>query len=130
MSIEATRRTMEGYKTRGMDVVSPDAVYSVVTTGEESRGRDEIKKSLQGFYRESFNGKAQESSMIVGDGKACTEVLFSGTHVGDFYGLPATGKQVSFRMIVWYDIDTEKEQIQEARIYLPVQAILEQLRTD
>ena len=63
--------------------------------------------------------------MFVAEGKAAVEVDFVGKHVGEFYGIAATGREVRVPYSVVYDLEGEK--IKALRIYMPTDVLLEQL---
>ena len=48
-----------------------------------------------------------------------------GKHIGEFAGIPATGKDVRVPMCVSYDV--ENGQIQRARVYFLVASLMQQL---
>jgi predicted ester cyclase len=50
---------------------------------------------------------------------------FVGKHIGEFAGIPATGKDVRVPLCVVYDL--ENDQIKRGRIYFETPALLQQL---
>ena len=42
--------------------------------------------------------------MVIGEGTAAAEIVFVGTHTGDFAGIPASGQQVAVPYAVFYDL--------------------------
>jgi len=61
-----------------------------------------------------------------GDGHAAKELVFVGTHVGDFAGLAPTGRAVEVPYCVVYDF-TEDGRISSLRVYFPLQVLMSQL---
>ena len=53
------------------------------------------------------------------------QVLFVGTHTGDFSGVSATGNHVRVPYSVFYDLDGDK--IKALRIYMPMKQLLAQI---
>jgi predicted ester cyclase len=54
------------------------------------------------------------------------EADFVGTHIGEFAGVPATGRTVRVPLCVVYDL--EAGTITRARVYLELPVLLRQLR--
>ena len=64
------------------------------------RGRDAIRKALQGWV-DTFPDLRVQAEQIVADTDAAAIVLtLKGTQQGEFFGVPATGRHVAFRMVM------------------------------
>jgi predicted ester cyclase len=63
----------------------------------------------------AFDADTETTGMIIGDGKAMVEGYVTGKHIGEFAGIPATGKDIRVPICVSYDL--ENDQIKRARIY-------------
>lgn len=63
--------------------------------------------------------------MLFGENNAMLEAEFVGKHIGEFSGVPATGKEVRVPLCVIYDIEEEK--IKRARIYFEIPALMDQI---
>jgi predicted ester cyclase len=50
---------------------------------------------------------------------------FVGKHIGEFAGIPATGKDVRVPICVVYDL--ENDQIKRGRVYFEMPALMQQL---
>ena len=128
MSVEATQQVMDRYWSGDHDdveVMSDDVVFTVMASGESFRGRDAVMEMLDTYYRKAFEASAEPRTAIVGDGHAMIEVTFAGRHVGDFMGIPATGKDVRVPLCVVYDVDDGA--ITAGRVYFEVPVLLAQL---
>ena len=64
---------------------------------------------------------ASRLAMFVSDEGFAVEFRFEGTHIGDFYGIPATGRTVSFPFVGTYKV--EGSEIVTGTIYLPMDRI-------
>ena len=81
---------------------------------------------LHYFYHVAFDAEAEVTNEIVADGKAVWEGDVVGKHIGEFAGIPATGK--AFRVPICVVYDVEDAQIKRARIYFEMPALMMQLR--
>lgn len=126
MSIESTRRVLDSYlRGHSLDAVAPDAVFTVMATGQEAKGRVAIAQLLDYFYHQAFNATAEERNLIIGEGHAALEADFTGQHIGEFAGIAASGKVVHVPLCVAYDI--QGDQITRARIYFETDTFRQQV---
>jgi steroid delta-isomerase-like uncharacterized protein len=128
MSIESTRETMLRYFNREHDdasMLAEEVVYTIMSTGEEYRGRQAVLGSLNYLYRIAFEATADIRVTLFGEDHAMIEGDFIGRHIGEFAGIPATGKDVRVPLCVVYDL--ANDQIRNARIYFEMPALLQQL---
>lgn len=126
MSVEDTRRVLEAYwQDHDPRYVAEDAVFTLLPTGEEIRGRDSIAKHLDGFYHGALDARAVRTSAIFADGQGALEARVQGRHTGAFAGVAATGREVDVPICVTYDL--RNGLIERARIYLMVNILLQQI---
>lgn len=126
MSIEETRRVLEAYwQDHDPRYIAADAVFTLLPTGEEIRGRDSIATHLQGFYHGALDARAVRTNAIFADGQGALEARVQGRHTGTFAGVPATGREVDVPICVTYDL--RNGLIERARIYLMVNILLQQI---
>ena len=127
MSLEATREVVTAYLQNHADpsYLAEDAVFTDMGTGEEYRGRAAIAQSLEYIYHQAFDARPEVHSTVLTDGHAVAEGEFVGRHIGDFAGMPATGREVRVPICVAYDVEGDK--IKRARIYLLANVLLQQL---
>ena len=127
MSLEATREVVTAYLQNHADpsYLAEDAVFIDMGTGEEYRGRTAIAQSLEYIYHQAFDARPEVHSTVLTDGHAVAEGEFVGRHIGDFAGMPATGREVRVPICVAYDLEGDK--IKRARIYLLANVLMQQL---
>jgi steroid delta-isomerase-like uncharacterized protein len=128
MSVESTRKVIQRYvdsKHTDMSVMADDVVFRNMATGDEARGPDGVQKMIQYIYHTAFDAHAIDTKIICDDGKAVLEGTFVGKHVGEFAGIPATGKEVSVPLAVSYDL--ENDRIKRARVYFETPVLFEQI---
>jgi len=128
MSIENTRETMQRYfsaEHSDTSMLAEDVVFTVMATGEEHRGRNGVMGMLDYFYHIAFDAAFATRTTLFGEHNAMTEGDFVGKHIGEFAGIPSTGKDVRVPLCVVYDL--EDDQIKRGRVYFEMPALLQQL---
>jgi steroid delta-isomerase-like uncharacterized protein len=126
MSIEANRRALLGYLVEHDEsFLAEDAVFTDMSSGQESRGREEIGGMINWFYHVAFDAVAEPVSLIVDEEHAAFEGIVAGRHIGEFAGVPASGKEFRVPIAVTYDL--AGGQITAGRIYFAVPAFLAQI---
>lgn len=128
MSVESTRKVIQRYvdsKHTDMSVMADDVVFRNMATGDEHRGPDDVRQMLQYIYHTAFDADAINTKIICDENKAVLEGTFKGKHIGEFAGIPPTGKEVSVPLAVSYDL--ENDRIKRARIYFETPVLFEQL---
>lgn len=128
MSLESTRETMLRYfnsEHSDVSMMADDVVFTVMATGQEHQGRDAVLGMLNYFYHVAFDATATTRTMLFGENNAMVEANFVGKHIGEFAGIPATGKDVNVPLCVVYDL--VDDQIKHGRIYFEMPALFQQL---
>jgi steroid delta-isomerase-like uncharacterized protein len=126
--MESTRETMMRYfdsEHGDVSMMADDVVFTVMATGQEHQGRDGVLGMLNYFYHVAFDATAAPRTTLFGENNAMVEGEFVGKHIGEFAGIPATGKDVRVPLCVVYDL--ENDQIKRGRIYFEMPALLQQL---
>lgn len=128
MSVESTQATMMRYfnsEHGDVSMMAEDVVFTVMATGQEHRGRAGVTGMLNYFYHVAFDATATTRTLLFGEHNAMVEGDFVGKHIGEFAGIPATGKDVRVPLCVVYDL--ANDQITQGRIYFEMPALLQQL---
>lgn len=127
MEHSSATANIEAYiKTHDVKYVADDAVFINMATGDRHHGKDDIGRMLHYIYHVAFDAKATLDNYIVTEGKAMVEGYFIGKHISNFAGIEATNKDVKVPLCVTYDI--ENGLIKQARIYMQVNVMMEQLK--
>jgi steroid delta-isomerase-like uncharacterized protein len=128
MSVESTREVIRKYwysKHADVSMMAEDVVFTVMASGQEAHGPEGVLGSLNHFYHVAFDATAENTIEIVENGKVVWDGYFVGKHIGEFSGVPATGKQVRVPLCIVYEL--EDEQIKKARVYFEMPVLLQQL---
>jgi steroid delta-isomerase-like uncharacterized protein len=121
MSIEDTQAVIDAYLDALLareDIApyfSDDVAFELADVGQRVEGRDAVVDAIVEMHEQTFDAHPELTHLVVGEGTAAAEVVFVGTHTGDFAGIPATGKQVAVPYAVFYDLADGK--ITTLRIY-------------
>jgi len=126
MTIDDTRRVLTDYLDRhDENCLAVDAVFHDTASGRQTVGRDAIGQMLEWMYHGAFEAHAEVKNLIVAEGAGVVEADFVGTHIGEFEGIPPTGRQVRVPLCVTYDV--RDGAISSANIYLQATALMTQL---
>ena len=127
MTIERTRALVEPYLA-GHDAskLAPNVVFINMSTGERHEGRDAVAGMLHHIYHVAFDAHAETRSVIIGEGLAAIEGDFVGRHIGEFAGVPATGREVRVPLAVTYVVG--EQGITEGRVYMAGSVMMAQLQ--
>jgi predicted ester cyclase len=128
MSTESTRKVLQRYvdsKHTDMSVMANDVVFTNMATGEETRGPDAVGGMLHFLYHIAFNADYPNPTLTCDGDRGVLEGMFVGKHIGEFAGIPATGKEVRVPLTVSYDV--ENDRIKRGRIYWMIPALFAQL---
>ena len=102
-------------------MVADDAVFVIMSTGQESKGRPAIEQLLDYFYNKAFTARFAMKDLVVGEGKAVAEGVFIGKQNMEFAGILPSGKEVHAPLLVKYDVKGAK--ISRANVYFETDAI-------
>ena len=128
MSVEKTREIVMRYLSSNhadLSMMAPDVVFTSMATGDEHRGKEALAGMLHYIYHVAFDARAEAKNMVFADNQAVLEADFVGRHIGEFAGVPPTGKDVRVPLCVVYDL--ENDQIKRGRVYFEVPAFLKQV---
>lgn len=121
------RNVVAYFNTHDTAYITENAVFINMSTGEKTAGRKAIGDMLHYIYHVAFDAKAEFKNTIITDSGAVLEANFKGKHIGEFAGIPATGKQVNVPLCVTYDLNDEGL-IKTARVYLLADVLIQQLQ--
>ena len=106
--------------------LTDDVSIEVVGTDQKARGREATEQFIRYFHQQAFDADAVPRSSIVAEGQVAAEMVFEGTHTGEFAGIPAAGAKVSQPYSVVYDMSGGR--IAAIRLYFSLPDLMGQLR--
>ena len=110
MSIEETQTVIDDYFAAlvAREDIAPyfsdDVVFELVDVGQRIEGRDEVVATIVELHEQTFDATPELTNAVIGEGTAASELVFVGTHTGDFAGIPASGQQVAVPYAAFYDV--------------------------
>lgn len=125
MTPERTREVMMQYwEFHDLSKLDENAIFTVMDTGHEARGREEIGRLLHYFYAEAFDAQAELKDILIAADQACFEADFVGRQLCEFAGITPAGKEIRVPLCVVYDL--AHDQITRGRIYFETDALRKQ----
>ena len=102
------RRYLEAFDTGDPaildEVLAPDFVYRSAGPGEPT-DREGQKQVVAAFGTAFPDGQSTVEDLIAEGNTVVLRWTFTGTHQGDFFGIPPTGRSVTVRGIDWYHLE-------------------------
>ena len=78
--------------------LAADATFSALATGRVIRGRAAVAAFIRTFYGGAFAARGRvDVALIDADGRLQLDLHLAGKHVGEFMGIPATGRRIHVR---------------------------------
>jgi steroid delta-isomerase-like uncharacterized protein len=101
--------------------------YDVVPLGEDGRaeGVDAVRGILEHLYAAFPDFAVELGPLRHADDAVLVEARNTGTHLGPFHGVPATGRPVDYRVACVFEF--HGDQLVRERIYYDVATILRQV---
>ena len=102
-----------------------DVVATFEGTDQRADGREAAGQLIRYIHQDAFDARMELKNLLTDQGKAAIEADFTGTHTGEFAGIPATGRKVRVPYSVLYDLRGDR--ISALRIYFPMSQLMQQL---
>jgi hypothetical protein len=121
MTREETQETIESYVEALLsggayeEFFAEDIVFTMMDVGQEVHGREAAKQAIDNLHHVAFDAAPELRSIVFGEGIAVAEINFVGTHIGEFAGVPATGRPVDVPYTAVWELSGRK--IDSLRLY-------------
>ena len=106
---EKLRQYYAAWTARDIDQViacfTTDATFEDLAFAARFDGVAAIRSFVESTYAGAPDFRVEPQEILAGDGSAAAAWVMSGTHAGDFPGLPATGRRFTVRAssLVWFE---------------------------
>jgi steroid delta-isomerase-like uncharacterized protein len=115
------RRSIEGL----LETLSAEPVYEVMSTGAAHRGR----QAVANFYKNLFESMPDVTfnlmDVFVAENGVVEESVLVGTHTGDLFGLPPSGRPVRLPLTIVFPM--RAGQILGERLYFDLDGLQRQI---
>jgi steroid delta-isomerase-like uncharacterized protein len=131
MSEQQVRETLDGYvealRARGdfRRFFADDVDVEIQWSDQHMRGAEATEQAIRYLHEVAFDADIQVRTVLASEDCAAIEAVFVGTHIAEFAGVPATGREVRVPYSVFYDIGGGS--IRALRIYLPMSEVMAQI---
>jgi predicted ester cyclase len=131
MSIERTRQTLTTYLDDLQSFgdfarsFTDDVTVTLTGTDRVVEGREAARTFITFMHQHAFRTQITVDALVYGDVTAMLEARFRGTHIAEFEGIPATGRQVDVPYAVAYDLRGDR--ISALRLYFPMEVLRRQI---
>jgi steroid delta-isomerase-like uncharacterized protein len=103
-----------------------DDVDFAIVGGPSARGRPETERLIRAIHEQSFDARIRVVRTTCERTHAVAELVFTGTHTGEFAGHPATRRPVEVPYAAAYTFGDDGR-ITVLRVYMPMQVLMAQL---
>jgi len=119
--IAENRRSIE----RLLDTLCDDPVYTMMATGQAFRGKDGVAAFYAGLFEAFPDADFDLKTVFVGEEGVVEESVLTGTHQGEWLGLPPTGKPIKLPLTIVFPM--QDGEILGERLYFDLKTLLQQL---
>jgi steroid delta-isomerase-like uncharacterized protein len=101
-----------------ISTLTEDCVYELVQTGDRWEGHEGAAR----FYTQLLTAfpdiKFDLTNIVIGPQGVCEEATVTGTHAGEWLGVPATGERLSWTVVIFFPWDRERRKFRGERVYV------------
>jgi predicted ester cyclase len=112
-SIAEEQRDLAGL----MATLTPDCVYELVQTGHRWEGHEGATRFYLGLLGAFPDIDFQLSDIVIGPQGVCEEADLTGTHEGEWLGIPPSGAPLAWKVVIFFPWDAERRLFGGERVY-------------
>jgi steroid delta-isomerase-like uncharacterized protein len=112
-SIAEDRRDLQGL----IDTLSEDCVYEIGPTGQRWEGHDGARAFYTSFLGAFPDVHFDLTDIVIGPQGVIEVAWMTGTHRGEWAGLPATGQPVRLQIIIHFPWDPVAQKFAGEKVY-------------
>jgi steroid delta-isomerase-like uncharacterized protein len=105
---------------------SEDGVQRQAATGVTARGRDAIREAMQAVFIAFPDVHLQVRDLFAVGDRMCIQCVLTGTHDGEFLGIPPTGRRVESELCLVFRFGAD-DLVDEEVVYSDAATLLRQL---
>src|SRR5262245_44574000 len=111
------RRSVEGL----LATLSADPLYVIMATGQEHRGPAAVAAFYSGLFESMPDVTFELRDAFIGENGVVEESVLVGTHTGDLFGLPPTGRPIRLPLTIVFPM--QDGQILGERMYFDMDSL-------
>lgn len=115
------RRSIEGL----LATLCAEPLYVIMATGQEHRGRDAVAAFYSGLFISMPDVTFELRDVFIGESGVVEESVLVGTHTGDLFGLPPTGRPIRLPLTIVFPM--RAGEILGERMYFDMDSLQRQL---
>jgi steroid delta-isomerase-like uncharacterized protein len=100
-----------------ISTLTPDCVYELVQTGHRWEGHEGAAR----FYTELLSAfpdiHFELTDIVIGPQGVCEEADVTGTHRGEWLGVPASGQKLGWKVVIFFPWDRERHLFRGEKVY-------------
>jgi steroid delta-isomerase-like uncharacterized protein len=116
------RRSVEGL----LATLTPEPLYVIMATGQEYRGREGVASFYLGLFESMPDVTFDLQEIFIGESGVVEESVMVGTHTGNLFGLPPTGRPIHLPLTIVFPM--RDGAILGERLYFDMDSLQRQLR--
>ncbi len=118
-SIAEDKRDLQGL----MDTLAPDCVYEIPATGRRWTGHDGARTFYTTFLGAFPDVHFDLTDIVIGPQGVFEVADMTGTHLGEWAGMPATGRSVRLQILIHFPWNPTAELFAGEKIYFDRKAL-------
>jgi steroid delta-isomerase-like uncharacterized protein len=115
------RRSVEGL----LATLTPEPLYVIMATGQEHRGREGVASFYLGLFESMPDVTFDLQEVFIGESGVVEESVMVGTHTGNLFGLPPTGRPIHLPLTIVFPM--RDGAILGERLYFDMDSLQRQL---
>ena len=108
-----------------ISTLTTDCVYELVESGHRWQGHEGATRFYVSLLSAFPDIQFDLSDIVIGPQGVCEEADVTGTHEGEWLGIPPTGEHLSWKVVIFFPWDPEQRLFRGEKVYtagLPVPA--------
>jgi predicted ester cyclase len=112
-SIAEEKRDLPGL----ISTLTPDCIYELVQTGHRWAGHEGARRFYLGLLGAFPDVDFQLTDIVIGPQGVCEEADVTGTHEGEWLGIPPSGESLAWKVAIFFPWDAEQRLFKGERVY-------------